>query len=67
MARICAVCDKRPQVANLVSNANNKIKRWVFPNVQRVRFVLAGDAKKSVRKANVCTKCIKAGKIQKLV
>lgn len=67
MARICAVCEKRPQVANLVSNANNKVKRWVYPNVQRVRFILTGDNKRSVRLAKVCTKCIKAGKVQKLV
>ncbi len=67
MARICAICDKRPQVANLVSNANNKVKRWVYPNVQRVRFTITGDASGSVRLAKVCTKCMKAGKIQKVV
>lgn len=67
MARICAICAKRPQVANLVSNANNKVKRWVYPNVHRVRFTVTGDASGSVRQAKVCTKCMKAGKIQKII
>lgn len=67
MARICAICAKRPQVANLVSNANNKVKRWVFPNVQSIRFIKAGDVNRSVQRANVCTKCVKAGKVQKVL
>lgn len=67
MARICAVCDKRPQINYLVSNAHNRVKRWVYPNVHTARFVLVGDAKKTVQRAKVCTKCVKAGKIQKVL
>ena len=67
MARICVVCDKRPQVANLVSHANNKTKRWVYPNVHTVRYTLTGDADKHVHRAKVCTKCMKAGKIKKVI
>lgn len=67
MARICTVCDKGPQVANLVSNANNKVKRWVYPNVHTVRFTVSGDIKKKVHRGKVCTKCVKAGKIQKVI
>ena len=67
MARICFVCGKRPQVANLVSHANNCVKRWVYPNVHKMRFVLTGDAKGHVHRAAVCTKCVKAQKIQKVV
>jgi ribosomal protein L28 len=32
MARICDICGKGPRVANLVSHANNRVKRWVYPN-----------------------------------
>jgi large subunit ribosomal protein L28 len=67
MSRICSVCEKGPHVANLVSNANNRVKRWVYPNVHTVRFTLKGDAKGSVHRSKVCTKCVKAGKIQKVI
>ncbi len=67
MARVCAVCGKRPQVANLVSHANNKVKRWVFPNVHKMRFVVAQEASGRVHNDKVCTKCVKAKKVQKVV
>ena len=65
MARICVMCGKRPQVGNHVSNANNKVKRWLYPNVQKMRFRKPGSAK--VARGAVCTKCIKAGKIEKVM
>jgi len=65
MANICEICNKRPQVAQLVSNANNRTKRWVFPNVHVMRFKLKGQ--QSVHRGAVCTKCIKAGKIEKVI
>lgn len=66
MARICVVCDKRPRVANLVSHAKNRVKRWVFPNVHTMRFVVPNSASSKVTRGSVCTKCVKAGKIQKV-
>lgn len=67
MARICGVCGKGPQVANLVSHANNKVKRWVYPNVHRMRFTMVNDNSGKVKQAKVCTKCVKAGKVKKVV
>lgn len=67
MARICTVCGKRPQVANLVSHARNKVKRWVFPNVHMMRFTLSNCPAGKVKRGNVCTKCVKAGKIKKVL
>ncbi|RTL07113.1 50S ribosomal protein L28 [Candidatus Dependentiae bacterium] len=67
MARICAICDKRPQVANTVSNANNRTKRWVYPNVHTMRFILPSSGNQSIHRAKVCTKCVKAGKVQKII
>ena len=67
MARICFVCDKRPQVANNVSHANNKTKRWVYPNVHKMRFVRASSPKVIVERGAVCTKCVKAGKVTKVI
>jgi len=67
MARICKVCGKGPRVDNLVSHANNKVKRWVYPNVHRIRFVLTNASKVKVMQGCVCAKCMKAGKIKKVI
>ena len=65
MANRCVVCEKGPRVANSVSNANNKTKRWVYPNVHVIRFVLKGQ--NNVKRGAVCTKCVKAGKVEKVI
>lgn len=67
MARICAICDKKPTVGNLVSHANNKVKRWIFPNVQKMRYTLASDCTNRVHRGAVCTKCLKANKVKKVI
>jgi large subunit ribosomal protein L28 len=67
MARICFICEKGPRVDNLVSHANNRVKRWVYPNVQKMRFKVAGDSKNKVYSSKVCTKCIKGKKVQKVL
>lgn len=67
MARVCFVCDKRPQVGNLVSKANNRTKRWIYPNVHRMRFTLPTEGKSKVYQAKVCTRCVKADKVQKVL
>lgn len=65
MANICEICNKRPQVAKLVSNANNRTKRWVYPNVHVIRFKVKGQ--NEISRGAVCTKCVKAGKVEKVV
>ncbi|NRB21667.1 50S ribosomal protein L28 [Candidatus Dependentiae bacterium] len=67
MARICEVCGKGPRVANLVSHAKNKTKRWLYSNVHKMRFTLANDTSGKVKQAKVCTKCVKAGKVRKVL
>ncbi len=67
MSRICSVCEKRPQVGNLVSHANNRVKRWIYPNVHKMRYILAENKGRAVQRGAVCTKCVKAGKIEKVV
>jgi large subunit ribosomal protein L28 len=66
MARICEICGKSPRVANLVSHANNKVKRWVYPNVHHMRFTIISTGCSKVHAGNVCTKCVKAGKVTKV-
>lgn len=67
MARICSCCGKKPHVANNVSHANNKVKKIVYPNVHRMRFTLAHDNSGKVFAGKVCTKCVKACKVVKVV
>jgi large subunit ribosomal protein L28 len=40
MTKRCRVTGSRPRVGHYVSNANNKIKRRLFPNMHRKRFYL---------------------------
>lgn len=65
MANICQVCDKRPSPANSVSNANNRVIRWVYPNVHVIRYTYKGQ--RDIRRGAVCTKCVKAGTVEKVV
>ncbi|MBN1549448.1 50S ribosomal protein L28 [Candidatus Babeliales bacterium] len=66
MARVCAVCDKGPSVGQHVSHANNKVKRWLYPNTHKMRYTIPGKGSK-VHQAHVCTKCLRSGKIQKVL
>jgi large subunit ribosomal protein L28 len=61
MARRCEICGKGPQSGNNVSHANNKTRRRWLPNLQKVRAKVKG-ATQTIR---ACTRCIKAGKIEK--
>ncbi len=61
MSKICEICGKKPMTGCNVSHAHNVTKRKFYPNLQRVRILLNGQ----VKKANVCTNCIKAGAITK--
>jgi large subunit ribosomal protein L28 len=61
MANRCTVCGKGPQFGNRVSHANNRSRRRFEPNLQRVRAIISG----TVRRIRVCTRCLKAGKVQK--
>ena len=61
MARRCEICNKGPLVGNNVSHANNKTKRRSLPNLQRVRANVGGRT----MRVRICTRCLKANKIEK--
>jgi large subunit ribosomal protein L28 len=46
-----------------VSHSHRRSPRRWIPNIQRVRALVKGHAKRM----NVCTRCIKAGKIQRAI
>lgn len=61
MSRTCDICGKGPTVGYNVSHAHNKTKRRYLPNLQTVKIKESG----SVRKASVCTRCIRTGNFEK--
>ena len=61
MSRVCVICGKRPRTGNSRSHSMVATKRRFEPNLQRVRVLIAGKA----TRAYVCTRCLKAGKVQK--
>jgi len=67
MARECNVCGKGPRTANLVSHAKNRTGRWLYPNVHRMRYTLTKENTGRVYQSKVCTKCVKAKLVIKVV
>ena len=61
MAKVCDICGKGPVTGNNVSHAHNKTRRRWLPNLQNIRVLINGVAKRS----KVCTNCIRSGKIEK--
>jgi len=61
MAAVCQVCGKHPSFGMTISHSHRRSKRRWNPNIQRVRALVNGSAKR----LDVCTSCIKAGKVMK--
>ena len=72
--RICAICGKRPFIGSAVTHRGMLKKkggvgrrtvrvnrRRFLPNLQRATVLLNG----SVSRVNVCTACLKSGRVQK--
>jgi large subunit ribosomal protein L28 len=61
MSKVCAICGKKPGFGNNRSHSMVATRRRFNPNLQRVRVILEGHP----TRAYVCTRCLKAGKVQK--
>ena len=61
MAKRCDVCGKGKMPGHNVSHAINRTKRVFKPNIQRIT-VQTDDGRE---KMNVCTRCIRSGKVTK--
>lgn len=61
MSRVCVSCGKHPSAGRNVSHSHRVTNRVVNPNVQKVTAVIDGK----VKRVNVCTKCLKAGKVKR--
>ncbi|HEY3750426.1 MAG TPA: 50S ribosomal protein L28 [Pseudonocardiaceae bacterium] len=60
MAAVCDVCGKGPGFGNAVSKSQRHTHRRWNPNIQPVRAKIGISQRKRL---NVCTSCIKAGKV----
>ena len=61
MSKVCAVCGKAPSAGRSISHSHRVTNRIFRPNVQKMTIKLDGK----VKKVNVCTKCLKAGKVER--
>jgi large subunit ribosomal protein L28 len=61
MANRCEICGKGPAFGNNVSHAHNVTNRRFNANIQTVRALVNGAAKR----LKVCTRCIRSNKIVK--
>jgi large subunit ribosomal protein L28 len=57
----CAVCGKQRVIGNNVSHANNRTKRVVRPNLQKMRIM----TDHGIKKATVCTRCLRSKIVKK--
>lgn len=63
MANLCEICRKGETSGFNVSHSHLKTKRTWKPNIQRVKAMVSGE----IKKVNVCTRCLRSGKIQRAV
>ncbi|MBO6060634.1 MAG: 50S ribosomal protein L28 [Clostridia bacterium] len=63
MSKYCEVCGKGTMSGNLVSHSNRKTRTSWAPNIQRVNVIVNGAPKKM----NVCTRCLRTGRVQRSV
>ncbi len=63
MSKKCEICGKGQTSGNAVSHSNIHSRRKWNANIQSVKINDNG----AVRKADVCTKCLKSGKVTRAV
>ena len=63
MANYCEICGKGMMTGMNVSHSHLKTKRTWKPNIQRVRAIVDGE----VKRINVCTRCLRSGKVERSV
>jgi large subunit ribosomal protein L28 len=63
MAQRCDICGKGPSVGHKISHAHNVSNRRWLPNLASLRAMVGG----TVKRLRVCTRCLKAGKVAKVV
>ncbi|MDD3519892.1 MAG: 50S ribosomal protein L28 [Actinomycetota bacterium] len=63
MASRCDICNKEVMFGCSISHSHRKNNRTFKPNIQKVKVEING----SVKKVNICTRCLKSNKVKKVV
>jgi large subunit ribosomal protein L28 len=63
MSKVCAICGKGPSFGHNRSHSMVATKRRFNPNLQRVRILVNGVARRSY----VCARCLKSGRVEKAI
>ncbi len=63
MSRRCDLCGKGTTFGNTVSHSKNRTRRTWRPNLLSMKTMIGG----SVISLKICTRCLKANKLVKLV
>jgi len=63
MSRVCDICGKRPLTGNNRSHALNATKRKFYPNLHKMKVEMDGK----VKTVRVCSSCLRANKVKKVV
>ena len=64
MSKKCEICGKGQTSVNNVSHSMRHTRRKWNANIQTVRVV---DENGTVRRANVCTRCIRSNKVNRAI
>ncbi len=63
MAKRCDICGKERVFGNKVSFSHSRSNRSWAPNIRRVKAVVNGTPKR----INVCTRCLRSGKVERAI
>ena len=63
MGRSCEICGKGTMSGNRVSHSHRKTKRKWKANLISIKAMI----NKSVKRIKICTRCLRSGKVQKVV
>lgn len=63
MAKYCEICGKGKISGHRITHSDKKIKRIWKPNVRRIKVIENGTPKKKF----VCTRCIRSGKVERVI
>ena len=63
MSRMCDIRGKKTVFGNNVSHSHKKTRRTFKPNIQKAKVEIKGK----IKNINICTSCLKANKVKKVV
>jgi large subunit ribosomal protein L28 len=63
MPKICEICGKAPLFGNSVSHSHKASPKKWRPNLQHVKTT----TDKGVRQIWVCTRCLRSGRVKKVI